>query len=84
MNSSLDVTMFANQIITFLTAMSAQSTIRSDGEGEALALLSIDALLNNLYHYGRTNDSLKPNSSSLYGWMSSSQMSIDQSEYEER
>jgi len=79
MNSSLDVTIFANQIMTFLTAMSSQSNIRPDGEGETLSLLLIDALINNLYQYGRTNDTLKPNSSSFYGWMSSSQMSIDQS-----
>jgi len=50
-----------------------------------LVLLSIDSLLSNLYFYNKSNDtSFKPNSSTLYGWMSSSQMSIDPNESEER
>ena len=67
-----------------MTAVSEQTKSMPSREGDILVLLSIDCLLNNLYFYNKSNDSFKPNSSTLYGWMSSSQMSIDANESDER
>jgi hypothetical protein len=45
-----------------------------------LALISLDALLFNLFRLGRGGEGFKPASSSFYGWMSMSQLSGDFSE----
>lgn len=79
LEAAFDPPVFADQITTFLTALSSQSRIRPQGETDILAILAIDSLINNLYLESRNGETFQPRSSSFYGWMSSSQMSIDRS-----
>ena len=83
-DNSIYPTSFADQISTFLAAVSSQIKSQPQGEGGLLAILSIDALIRNVYSLSRNGESFQPNSSSFYGWMSSSQMSMDQSGISER
>ena len=75
---------FADQTIAFLTAVNSQAKVRPHGEADLLSILTIDSLINNLYSISRNEEQFQPNSSSFYGWMSSSQMSMDQSNTSER
>jgi hypothetical protein len=67
-----------------MTAVSSQTKTQPHDEADKLAILAIDSLIINLYSFTRNGEPFQPNSSSFYGWMSSSQMSIDQSGVSER
>ena len=75
---------FSDQVTAFLTAINTQSKQRSISDADLLAVIAIDSLINNLYSHNRNGEVFQPNSSSFYGWMSSSQMSVDQSNMSER
>ena len=68
---------FTGQVDVFLETVSVRSKSKPLLHSEALALLSLDALIYNLYRWVGGNDNFKPTSSSFYGWMSMSHLSGD-------
>lgn len=51
-DNSQDPVSFAEQVMDFLATVTSQAK-RSHGEADALTLLAIDALISNMYSYGR-------------------------------
>ena len=73
----LDPLTFAAQAAFFLETVSdAMKNTNKKQQGESIALLSLDALIFNLYKAVRANEEFRPANSSLYGWLSNSHMSL--------
>ena len=72
--------LFSRQVENFIETISAQAKSKPQQHSEALALISLDALLYNMYKVVRGNEGFKPASSSFYGYMSMSHMSGELSE----
>ena len=78
-DNTQDASSFADQIISFMAAVTSQAKIKPHGSADLLTVIATDALISNLYSHTKNGESFQPNSSSFYGWMSSSQMSMDHS-----